>query len=382
MLDKPAELPKISGININKLAKSNESLEKDPADAIDRFDERFSNSQIDRSNSNASNRSTLKRDQAEGFLSIQCWDLVNLISTMSDGIAMHNNKPVAPLIIDLRSSDKFSDSHLVDSVNPQFPSLLIKRFKSRKFANFSILNFLQDKMQHRIVERWKSIPQQKLIVAYCENNLDYGNDRDIWAVLNAFRAANTSDPNLIIAYVEGGYESISSTEGISKYLNHGIPSTSSINSKPSDGIRNQSQSRMSERSALSIDVTTTKKRAPTPSLAIMRSPANDLATSPSPAMTAITDSATEQSFPAHPFSFITENVIVGSDEVPQSITGPSRLSEIGVTHILNMASEIKHSKWLHDSQLFTLKWIPVHDNTEVDLDDALNEAISFIGIMN
>jgi hypothetical protein len=157
-----------------------------------------------------------------------------------------------------------------------------------------------------------------------------------------------------------------------------VASSTSVNSKLGDNSRSHSQSRMSERSALSIDVTTTKKRAPTPSLAIMRSPANDLA-SPSPALSSVADSTTEQSFPAHPFSFITDNLIVGSDEVPQSAIGPARLSEIGVTHILNMASEINHSKLLRDSKLFSLKWIPVHDNTEVDLDDALNEAISFMG---
>ena len=391
MIDKPLEIiPKITSININKLAKSNESLEnvERPSVDLDRFEGRFSSGKVamGRSDSGGSAKSVQKRDVLDSFVVMHPGELLQLLATQFDGQCLYNNEPTAILLIDLRCVDKFDSKHLTGSINPQFPTLLIKRFKKRTFSNFNILNFLQNKSQHQLVSQWKAGLSKKLIVVYAENFTDYDTDSDVWAILNALNEGMANELHSSVSYVDGGFSGILSTTGIEKYLtidlNEKAPSPSSNTQPPRMGeITIATQQRVSERGPLSIDVTSAKKRIGAPTLSITRSPANDLmsATTERSAVTSVADSATEQSFPAHPFSFITENLIVGSDEIPQSATGPSKLHDIGVTHILNMASEIKHTKLLHDSKYFQLKWIPVHDNTEVDLDDALNEAIAFMG---
>lgn len=90
-------------------------------------------------------------------------------------------------------------------------------------------------------------------------------------------------------------------------------------------------------------------------------------------------SPSDNAAPPEPYSRITQNIIIGSDVLPMDAQGPKLLSQIGVTHILNMAAEIKNSPLIEVSNLFSLKWIPVHDNNEVELDDALKQAINFIG---
>ena len=91
------------------------------------------------------------------------------------------------------------------------------------------------------------------------------------------------------------------------------------------------------------------------------------------------ESPNEPAAPPGPYSIITKNIIIGSDVLPSSPHACTLFSEIHVTHILNMAAEIPVNQLVLNDSRFKVKWIPVYDNTEVDMDDALQQAIAFIG---
>lgn len=80
-----------------------------------------------------------------------------------------------------------------------------------------------------------------------------------------------------------------------------------------------------------------------------------------------------------PYSQINDYIYIGSDQLPSSKDAVEQLSALGVTHVLNMAAELQLQ---HLSSHFEYKWIPCVDNTEMNLDDALQDAISFLGIHN
>ncbi|KAL5036761.1 hypothetical protein RTP6_004284 [Batrachochytrium dendrobatidis] len=89
-------------------------------------------------------------------------------------------------------------------------------------------------------------------------------------------------------------------------------------------------------------------------------------------------SPNDNAAPSNPYSVVTPNIILGSDELPLCSNAVEQLSALGVTHILNMAAEIKNSPAVVESARFSIKWLPVLDNTEQDMDGPLAEAIEFI----
>nr|KAJ3419937.1 Dual specificity protein phosphatase 9 [Polyrhizophydium stewartii] len=91
-----------------------------------------------------------------------------------------------------------------------------------------------------------------------------------------------------------------------------------------------------------------------------------------------TTSPNDNAAPPEPCSRISPNIFVGSDAIPLAPDAIEQLQRLGVTHILNMAAEIKNSQAVIDSGKFVHKWLPVHDNTEQDMDAPLKEAIDFI----
>ncbi|KAH6581191.1 hypothetical protein BASA60_002575 [Batrachochytrium salamandrivorans] len=89
-------------------------------------------------------------------------------------------------------------------------------------------------------------------------------------------------------------------------------------------------------------------------------------------------SPNDNAAPPEPYSRVTANILLGSDVIPLSETAIEQLSSLGVTHILNMAAEIQNSPIVVESGLFDIKWLPVLDNTEQDMDGPLMEAIEYI----
>ncbi|KAI8921649.1 hypothetical protein BC831DRAFT_476203 [Entophlyctis helioformis] len=91
-----------------------------------------------------------------------------------------------------------------------------------------------------------------------------------------------------------------------------------------------------------------------------------------------TTSPNDNAAPPEPCSRVQLNIFLGSDAIPLAPDAVDQLTRLGVTHILNMAAEVKNSPAVMESGKFVLKWLPVYDNTEQDMDGPLKEAIDFI----
>eukprot|EP00842_Homolaphlyctis_polyrhiza_P000666 jgi/Hompol1/15/HPOL_001682-RA len=91
-----------------------------------------------------------------------------------------------------------------------------------------------------------------------------------------------------------------------------------------------------------------------------------------------TTSPNDNAAPPEPVSRVNQQILLGSDVIPLAPDAVEQLNRLGVTHILNMAAEVKNSPAVVNSGQFQLKWLPVQDNTEQDMDGPLMEAIQFI----
>ncbi|KAJ3288592.1 hypothetical protein HK104_008069 [Borealophlyctis nickersoniae] len=81
--------------------------------------------------------------------------------------------------------------------------------------------------------------------------------------------------------------------------------------------------------------------------------------------------------PVEPISQVLPYLFLGSDVIPQSLDGVEKLQALGITHILNMAAEVKNDR-LSQGNHFVLKWCKCEDHAEHDVESALKEAIDFI----
>ncbi|KAJ3372750.1 Dual specificity protein phosphatase 9 [Kappamyces sp. JEL0680] len=326
---------------------------------------------------------------------------------------------ISMLLVDMRPLDAVSQYRLAQSINPSFPALVTKRFKKKVgLASFSLGNFLASPEDQATYQAWKdSDNTRKAVVVYDEGMENY--EGDAWAFLCALAdgvAGEMASPAPVVAYLRGGLSSFLALPGNPARFLQGYKSSSpnlysSVTSESEEertarmlaqsmvlggsGTHSPAQTESTTNSSpgpltsfrasplnkatrsLSIDVTAQKKKLPSLSLNLAK-PVPSVAPGD---MTSPLSSASpnDNAAPPEPYSRITPNILIGSDVLPLAPNGPQLMSTIGVTHILNMAAEIKNSKVVEDSQLFSLKWIPVMDNTEVDLDDALQEAIDFIG---
>jgi hypothetical protein len=104
---------------------------------------------------------------------------------------------------------------------------------------------------------------------------------------------------------------------------------------------------------------------------------------------------TPQAFDSHqemePYSVILPNLYLGSDVIPTSSDAVNQLNKMGVTHVLNMAIEVKYSYDQSSpsslpssasssafSYPITVKAIGIEDHPEQDVDEAIQEAVEFI----
>ena len=90
------------------------------------------------------------------------------------------------------------------------------------------------------------------------------------------------------------------------------------------------------------------------------------------------DSPTDNDEEPPSFSIVNTNIILGSDEIPLAKDAIDQFARLGVTHILNMAAEVKNSPIVMECKDLTLKWVPVLDQTEQDMKQALQDSIDFI----
>lgn len=330
--------------------------------------------------------------QTSKISALEATDICKIFMDGYKQIGQEKYSSNAFLLVDLRPACLFSTSRVVESVNPGLPPLVQKRLKKRMFSNFSLSNFLLPSCQERL-NAWRSL-DEKFLVVYDDLMDNY--EGDAWTFLLALTDGLAKDmcPEKVpsLAFVSGGYNALSDILEM-KQFSYNEPKTPDSGLKreesladfspQSNGSTPKTALRKPPRS-LAIDIAAKKdSSAKKPSLNLVIVPKREHSKiNDGPASALSSASPNDNAAPTDDYSKITSSIIVGSDVLPLSPIGPQLLSGIGVTHILNMAAEIKNSKLVEDSGLFKIKWIPVLDNIEVDMDQALQEAITFIGNRN
>lgn len=310
------------------------------------------------------------------------------------------------LLVDMRDGESFYGASLLDSINPCFPALVTKRLKKKMFSNFNLGNFLSHSSCLARFRDWKNGPGKKGVLVYDEMMYNY--DGTAWTFIEALKDGIADDMlgenKPVIAYLENGIDAmlgLNDSRKFFKFEEHVVlemvsnlvgggrmasspdmvsSSSSIINSVGNTPLRSQTEKKGSFRS-LQIDVFAKKESVSRrPTLNLFINDGNSIATNEECVNSAISSaSPNDNAAPPDPYSIVNKNLLLGSDVLPLSPQGPQLLQDIGVTHILNMAAEIKNSKLVEDCGHFKIKWIPVLDNTEVDMDEALQDAILFIG---
>ncbi|TPX47197.1 hypothetical protein SeLEV6574_g02802 [Synchytrium endobioticum] len=88
-------------------------------------------------------------------------------------------------------------------------------------------------------------------------------------------------------------------------------------------------------------------------------------------------SALDLPTPTEPYSQILPWLYLGSDSLPTGVEASENLRALGITHVLNMANEIKDEEVENDGR-FGYKWIRTEDSADHAMDEPLAEAVSFI----
>jgi hypothetical protein len=290
--------------------------------------------------------------------------------------------PHAILLIDLSDSALFGKASIKSSVNAYFPPLVISRFKKKIFSSFNIQNFLIGTAGKVAYANWLKVGADRCIVVY---DYDLKKDSDAYAFYTALTSGLKED---MIKGYKGTVKAVVLQGGLSRLLNNtslasaDIITFNSTNSDSSTEIRAVTI----ERPALSVwsknvidDPGAEEPHSamlPHVTLFNMSSAILNNDTQESPP-----ESAYDAAAPPDAFSKITKNLLVGSDQLPLAKDAIDQFKALKVTHILNMAAEIRNAAHVELSGQFQLKWIPVRDNTEQDMDDPLQEAIMFIGTL-
>ncbi|KAJ3123486.1 Dual specificity protein phosphatase 6 [Nowakowskiella sp. JEL0407] len=95
-------------------------------------------------------------------------------------------------------------------------------------------------------------------------------------------------------------------------------------------------------------------------------------TESSPTQTPVDASETTEAI-----SEILKYLYLGSDTIPCAADYDEHLSRYGITHVLNMAREVRNERLERDSR-FVYKWLMLDDNADQEIDSAIKDAINFI----
>lgn len=295
------------------------------------------------------------------------------------------------LLVDTRPRAIFERKYIKKSLNIHFLPLTRNRLKKKMFSNFNILECIADQESKVIYENWMRNDVKRCIVVIPD---------DIWnreseaytfyvALTNGLSNEIFKSSNNIpqIAVLKGGLAHFSKVgsghmvtaidDEIPQRRGSALPTLDvavragakpalalKLNQAPSKSKPNSTKTEQNLDSSTAILQLTQLKS----SLSSIRSLSSDDSE----------DSAYDNAAPQYSYSRISHNVIIGSDEIPLSSNAVTQLQQIKVTHILNMAAEVKNSFEVENSGLFKIKWIPVCDNTEQDMDEPLKEAIDFM----
>jgi hypothetical protein len=251
------------------------------------------------------------------------------------------------LMIDLRSPQLFQQRAILHSINALFLPLVLKRLKKGMFSNFQLLHYVHGSM-HRLYEEWNG---RGPVVIYDEEN-----SADVWVFAEALHKGLAKELWGSIPYyvLQGGFTHFT-------YDHH-------LTDLHQQFAQLQVQEPVLKKGTRKgLNVVIGKKNTEDGLLTARVTPPS-------------TASPNDNAAPPEPYSRVTQHLVLGSDVLPLSPKAPELLQSIGITHLLNMAAEIPITDLVQKSPIIT-KWIPSLDNTEVNLDDALQDAIQFISIV-
>jgi hypothetical protein len=268
-------------------------------------------------------------------------DGIPLLTAQQLCTLLDNHTPV--LMIDLRSPQLFQQRAILHSINALFLPLVLKRLKKGMFSNFQLLHYV-DSPLHRLYEEWNG---RGPVVVYDEEN-----SADVWTFAEALQKGLAKELWGSIPYyvLEGGFTRFT-------YEQHLTDVTHQL-------AQLQVEPKSKRLTKKGLNVVIGKKNTEDGLLTARVTPPS-------------TASPNDNAAPPEPYSRVTQHLVLGSDVLPLSPKAPELLQAIGITHLLNMAAEIPITDLVRNSPIIT-KWIPSLDNTEVNLDDALQDAIQFI----
>lgn len=262
------------------------------------------------------------------------------------------------LILDLRNANSFGREHFKAAVNVSLNPLILKRMSKKMYSNINVNALAVGKDCKDIYDVWLNTSKspRKIILVGEQGAVS---ESELFILYNALttglsRELIKTDPEDIQTFVlEGGFKKYS--------------------------LLANAESSIVKFTQIASQIAPSGKK--TFSLALKLADGAAVGAKPInvPSNESPPESATDAAAPNDPYSRITHQILIGSDVIPLSEDSIARFAELGVTHVLNMASEVSIPATLLNSTSLIVKCIPVVDNTEQDLDGPLCEAMKFIG---
>jgi hypothetical protein len=294
--------------------------------------------------------------------------------------------PYSMMLLDVRSEAEFAKKRIKQSANIHFLPLTRNRFKKKIFTNFSLVECLDDQESKKVYETWLKNDVPRCIVLIYDN--DCGRDSEVSIFFNALSkglAEELSKGSQNVpkaAVLKGGFSEFASSQP--SLLIVGSENSTEL-AMPTGNFPPPKSSRpvsLLLKLNKKIDSTSQLKQSGSRASFMHLSQMNlGLKRDESAASVSSEESigsANDNAAPNMPYSEITPNIYIGSDEIPLCTDAVKKLQQLKVTHILNMAYEVTNSKAVEDSNCFKMKWIPVRDNTEQDMELPLQEAMRFM----
>ncbi|KAJ3031592.1 UNVERIFIED_CONTAM: hypothetical protein HDU68_002195 [Siphonaria sp. JEL0065] len=347
-----------------------------------------------------------------------------------------NTSPSKQLLLDVRSLQDFNNLRIKNSANIILPNLILKRIKKGGISSFQLENFLTNDESKAVFKAWNSQEGVGCSIVVFDEDINQVEDpeSDSYALLKAILGSQlvSSRPNLAVYFLNGGLDAFSNepsaiafldgsqipqqhqhqhaTMGVNTTLISATPlqlttspsSTTSDYSTPSlmvsasspmsvtfgnpspmvEAIKTPFKSNSLPAGTPSLGTPSSAKSGKRPSFTISIAPTPTTATHnklstmdevASPAMI----SPLPPPKPDH-ISQITEYVFLGSEVVPTAPDAVSQLQSYGITHVLNMAKEVRDEALMLPGTGISFKWLGVFDHPDEEIDGPLRDGVAFI----
>ncbi|KAJ3294393.1 hypothetical protein HDU79_011059 [Rhizoclosmatium sp. JEL0117] len=348
--------------------------------------------------------------------------------------------PTEVLLLDVRPLQDFEDMRIKDSANISLPSLILKRIKKGTAGgNFQLDNFLTNTVSKERYKAWfqnYSDAKNAAIVVYDEDISQIEDvESDAYAVLKAILGSQlvATKQNLTVNYLDGGLNAMIREPAAHPFMEGnqqqqqvgtGVPgiitvvpslTSEALTLSPTSATSNYETPMLTIQGSSPVSTTFESATQPTPSsihhldsphksMSLpVQSSGSPLLTSPvskpskrssftisiapspsasSPSNGPITPSMAEASTPAAPqmehISQITDYMFLGSEVVPTASDAVAQLSKKGITHVLNMAKEVKDEPLMSPGSGIEFKWIGVYDHPDEEIEGPIRQGVQFI----